>query len=44
MNAGSGGVYDAQVLTSKGITDVVLSEKAGNAAAALAIARAFMNR
>ena len=44
MNAGSGGVYDAQVLTSKGITDVVLSDKAGNAATALAIARAVMNR
>jgi hypothetical protein len=43
-NAGAGGVYSADVLTSKGITSVALSEKAGNAATALAIARIAMNR
>jgi hypothetical protein len=43
-NAGNGGVYDAQILTPKGVTDVTLNEKAGNAATALAIARSVMNR
>ena len=44
MNAGAGGVYTADVLTSKGVTEVVLAEKAGNADTALAIARMVMNR
>ena len=44
MNAGPGGVYSAVVLTPKGVTDVELTEKAGNAATALAIARSVMNR
>ena len=44
MNAGSGGLYSAIVLTAKGVTDVELTEKAGNAATALAIARSVMNR
>lgn len=43
-NAGAGGVYTADVLTSKGVTSVTLPEKAGNAATALAIARTVMNR
>jgi hypothetical protein len=43
-NAGAGGVYTADVLTSKGVTSVTLPEKAGNAATALAIARMMMNR
>ena len=44
MNAGAGGVYTADVLTSKGVTSVTLPEKAGNAATALSIARTVMNR
>ncbi len=44
VNAGAGGVYTADVLTSKGVTDVVLAEKAGTADTALAIARMVMNR
>lgn len=44
MNAGHGGIYFAQVLTSKGVTNVALPEKAGNADTALAIARMVMNR
>ncbi len=43
-NAGAGGVYTADVLTDKGVTSVVLPEKAGNAATALTIARMVMNR
>ena len=43
-NAGAGGLYTADVLTSKGVTSVSLPEKAGNAATALAIARTIMNR
>jgi hypothetical protein len=43
-NAGGGGLYTADVLTSKGVTSVTLTEKAGNAASALAIARTVMNR
>ena len=43
-NAGAGGVYTADVLTSKGVTSVSLPEKAGNASTALAIARSVMNR
>ena len=44
VNAGHGGVYSADVLTSKGVTSVELAEKAGNADTALAIARMVMNR
>jgi hypothetical protein len=44
LNAGAGGIYSADVLTSKGVTSVVLAEKAGNADTALAIARMVMNR
>lgn len=43
-NAGAGGLYTADVLTSKGVTSVVLAEGAGNAATALTIARMVMNR
>ncbi len=43
-NAGAGGLYSADVLTSKGVTSVALAERAGNAATALAIARMVMNR
>lgn len=43
-NAGAGGLYSADVLTSKGVTSVALAEGAGNAATALAIARLAMNR
>jgi hypothetical protein len=43
-NAGAGGVYSADVLTSKGVTSVTLAEGAGNADTALAIARMVMNR
>ncbi len=43
-NAGSGGIYTADVLTAKGVTSVTLPEKAGNAATALAIAKSVMNR
>jgi hypothetical protein len=44
INAGYGGTYFADVLTSKGVTHVILAEKAGNADTALAIARIVMNR
>ncbi len=44
IKSGAGGLYTADVLTSKGVTEVVLSEKAGNADTALAIARMVMNR
>lgn len=43
-NAGAGGLYTADVLTSKGVTSVTLAEGAGNAAKALEIARMVMNR
>jgi hypothetical protein len=43
-SAGAGGLYTADVLTSKGVTSVSLPEKAGNATTALAIARMMMNR
>lgn len=43
-NAGAGGVYTADVLTSKGVTSVTLAEGAGNATTALTIARMVMNR
>ena len=43
-NAGAGGIYNADVLTSKGVTSVTLAEGAGNADTALAIARMVMNR
>ena len=44
VNAGHGGVYNADVLTSKGVTSVALAERAGNADTALMIARMVMNR
>ncbi len=44
VNAGHGGVYTADVLTSKGVTSVTLAETAGNADTALTIARMVMNR
>lgn len=43
-SAGAGGLYTADVLTSKGVTSVTLAEGAGNAATALTIARMVMNR
>ena len=43
-NAGAGGIYTADVLTSKGVTSVTVAEKAGNADTALSIARMAMNR
>ncbi len=44
LHSSTGGMYEAMVLTSKGVTNVMLGEKAGNADTTLAIARITVDR